>query len=452
MTIFDSVTNRGEFFSDHYLDAVVAADLGDLRAQWDEHEAAHKDTARSRLRWFSRRYFTARARAADASAATLRDAEQALNHAVLEALGFTVDRRTLSLPHTTTGTLDVPVAASVETATGLLLVALDAHPIGDVDMLFSIDGGGDAAGLLDAVAHRADKRELRNPAEAVGEIFAADDPPRWVVVVAGGIVLLAERTRWAEGRFLAVNLDLALERNDTRKAGELETIAALISTDSLVPSGGQALIDDLTERSHKHAVGVSKELREGIRQSIEILANEVIAQRLAKSREQHRTRFAGDEVDPRLLTTQCLRYLYRLLVLLYAESRPQLGIVPTNDEVYVSGYSLDRLRELVLAELDTDDARNGSHLDLSLTGLFSLVNDGYHADAAQTSLFASEQLDVQESLELYLQFPGLDARLFEPAATHLLAGVTLRNEALQKVLRLLMLTKCSGAEVRSRIP
>ena len=34
-----------------------------------------------------------------------------------------------------------------------------------------------------------------------------------------------------------------------------------------------------------------------------------------------------------------------------AESRPELGVLPVNDDAYLAGYSLDRFRELVLVEL-----------------------------------------------------------------------------------------------------
>ncbi len=33
---FESITNRGEFFSNHYLDAVIAGDLTDIRRRWDD--------------------------------------------------------------------------------------------------------------------------------------------------------------------------------------------------------------------------------------------------------------------------------------------------------------------------------------------------------------------------------------------------------------------------------
>lgn len=437
---FDSITNRGEFFSDHYLDAVIGADLGDLRRGWDEAEKAHKATARSRLRGLGTAFFAARAGVAEASTSGLSAATRSLNATVLGALGLTVDRRLVSLAHTTTDRLDAPVASAVDTGSGLVLVAIDASMATDVDDLFA--SGPDAqVELLDPLWLVGDKKTVRSPAAAVGELFAADDPPRWVVVAAGGIVLLAERGKWAEGRFLAVDLEAALERNDVRRAGEIETIAALFSGDVLVSEDGQAPIDDLLDKAAKHAVGVSRELREGIRHSIEILANEVVEQRYALSQRRHDTRYSGAEVDPKELTKQCLRYLYRLLVLLYAESRPGLGILPVNDDIYVAGYSLDRLRELTLVDLDTDDVRHGSHLDQSLRGLFHLVNDGYHADVAQTAFRFDDDVEADdESYEDYLQFPGLDAALFDPASTELLDGVTLRNEALQRVLQLLMLT------------
>ena len=118
----------------------------------------------------------------------------------------------------------------------------------------------------------------------------------------------------------------------------METIAALFSADAIDPeaaptAGGQSVLDELVDKSHKHAVGVSKELRHGIRESIELLANEVIEQLDEQARAQQRSSCstAVPMSTPRELTSQCLRYLYRLLVLLYAESRPELGILPVDD-------------------------------------------------------------------------------------------------------------------------
>ncbi|WP_395155596.1 Eco57I restriction-modification methylase domain-containing protein [Ilumatobacter sp.] len=447
---FESITNRGEFFSNHYVDAVLAGDLGDLRSSWEDAEARGEATARSRLKGGATAFFAARADA-DEARGTSGDALRRLHDVVLGLLSFTPDRSELEFKQNTEYLLDVPVAAKVDTSTGLLLVAVEAGNASTVDDLFDFDErqlhtGTEQAGQLRApVIRNVDKRSVHSAADAVGEVFNTDEPPRYVLVVAGSVVLLAERAKWSEGRFLAVDLGLAFDRNDASAKGELETIAALFSLDALAPVGGQSPLETLVEKSHKHAVGVSKELRSGIRESIELIANEVISQRDARARQRSQKLFTRTDVDARELTRQSLRYLYRLIVLLYAESRPDLGIVPANDQDYVDGYSLDRLRELCLVELDDDHSRNGSHFQQSLDRLFELVNGGYNAESAEQQLLFADSADAglddleRRSTELYIQFPGLDAQLFSPASTSLINEVPLRNEMLQHVLRKLML-------------
>ncbi len=446
----DAITNRGEFFSNHYLAAVISADINDVRKLWDEIEGRDEPSPRSRLRSGAREFFDRRADATEAGRSQQANEVRRLNDTALTLLGFTPDRADSELPRADgTDTLELPTAATIETSTGLLAVAVDAGLAADVDQLIAtnkperddLPGHPDTPHLLLDPGRRTSEKNARiqTAADAVGELFAVDDPPRYVLVLGGRVVLLAERAKWAEGRFLAVDLDAALDRMETSKGGEIETIAALFSAEALTPADGQSTLDELTDKSHKHAVGVSKDLRDGIRQSIEILANATIEQLDAQARDARRQQFSRSDVDARNLTTQCLRWVYRLLVLLYAESRPELGILPVDDDAYMEGYSLDRLRELCLVDLDTDRARNGSHIDQSLRRLFELVNDGYHADAAQQQLMLDADHDT-ESREDYLQFPGLDAQLFEPKHTALIDRVTLPNEVLQQILSLLMLT------------
>ena len=267
-----SITNRGEFFSNHYLDTILTKDLTDLRARWDSAEGRSEDTARTRLRGLGRRFFNARADAAEAPPPRLATPVAALNDLVLTALGFIPQRETVPMLRASVDKLEVPLAAQVHDATGLILVALDAGLAADVDDLFDTATDHAPGQLLAPLWRVGDKKQVAAVSDAVGELFACDEPPRYVLVCAGRMVLLADRARWAEGRFLAVDLDAALERNDTTKGGELETIAALFSYDVLVATDGPSVLDELTEKSHKHAVGVSKELRLGIRRSIEILA------------------------------------------------------------------------------------------------------------------------------------------------------------------------------------
>lgn len=447
---FESIINRAEFFSDHYLDARLATDLEDLRKGWDTAEGRDRPTARTGLRSARQAFFDARAAVTEASATNRPDSVRALNDVVLKALGFDPDRTDATFERSSgTDELIVPVAARVDTATGPLLVVVDAGAASEVDELFDTDPREErppAGHLLDPLRREGDKVEITSVADVPGELFSVDDPPRFVLLVGGSTVLLAERSKWAEGRFLAVELDAALERSDTKAKGELETIAALFSADALVPGhlageddGATSFFDEVDDRQSRHAVGVSKELREGMRRSVEVLANEVIAQRLNKNLGVYT---GENRVDPTALTRQCLRYLYRLIVLLYAESRPELGVLPTNDDAYLAGYSLDRLREFVLVELDDEHSRTGTHLDESLRVLFGLVNDGYHAEVAEQMLvFDIDSPDATRSVEDYLQFPGLDATIFDPGSTPLLDSVPLRNEALQRVLALLMLNR-----------
>ncbi|MCZ9343023.1 hypothetical protein NGM37_35220, partial [Streptomyces sp. TRM76130] len=152
-------------------------------------------------------------------------------------------------------------------------------------------------------------------------------------------------------------------RRDDRPGGELDTIAALFGADSLrVPeTGGTNPLDDLVAKSGKHAVGVSTELREGLKDSVELIAQAVL-DRLA---EPGQGVTAADLDDPqrlaRRLTRESLRYLYRILFLLYAEARPELGILPSDYPEYGAGYGLQRLGDLAVRDLVGPTARDGFH-------------------------------------------------------------------------------------------
>ena len=65
---------------------------------------------------------------------------------------------------------------------------------------------------------------------------------------------------------------------------------------------------------------------------------------------------AAGKLDADQLSRECLRYMYRLLFLFYIEARPELGYAPMKSDVYRRGYSLERLRELEMVKLTTDDA------------------------------------------------------------------------------------------------
>ena len=267
---------------------------------------------------------------------------------------------------------------------------------------------------------------IESVSRALSTLMTDEHGPAFALVLAGQWALVAERERWPEGRWLAVNVQLVVERYETARGGEVERALTCLDARSLLPTAeGETWWAATLEDSAAHTVGVSKDLREGVRSSIEILANEVVRRRAARGLEPLPQERAQD------LALQSLRYIYRIIFLLYAEASPELGVLPVGVTEYDAGYGLDRLRELALRELHEESAQAGTHIYESLDRLFHLVDEGHNEQvpAAQEGSFDG------------LVFRPMRADLFRPAATALIDEVGLGNGALLRVLRHLLLTK-----------
>jgi hypothetical protein len=269
-----------------------------------------------------------------------------------------------------------------------------------------------------------EKMTYTSVAGLLSKLFVADGSPDFALVLAGRWLLVVERARWLEGRYLAVDLQLVCERNETKSGGEIDRALTCVSAESLAPDAeGDIWWHSVLQDSIKHTVGASQDLREGVRLSIEIIANEVVSRRRAQGLDP----LPKGQAQP--LARQALRYLYRILFLLYAEASPELEVLPIGAEEYDQGYGLDRLRELTLVELAGPRAMNGTHLYDSLARLFTLVDQGHNP---------SESADGEQE---GLVFQSLRADLFLSAATALIDETGLGNAALQRVLRHLLLSK-----------
>lgn len=306
---------------------------------------------------------------------------------------------------------------------GADLAIIAAAPADALDDLFAKD----AANLLEPyVVDDDETHPITSVSRLLSHLFLNERVP-FAMVVAGRWVIITDRERWPEGRYLAVDLQLVLERNDTRVAGELDRATAALVAESFDSSGvsgsGTAWWAEVIASSKRHSVGVSEDLREGVRLSIEIIANEVVWRR----RQQGLEPLNQCEAQP--LAVQSLRYLYRILFLLFAEASPELEVLPVGAPEYAAGYSIDRLRDLALVKLDSDQARHSTHLYESLDVLFGLVDEGHQNRAPE------------EHLEEGLTFNSLRADLFLPKAIGLISEVRLGDEALQRVLRHLLLSK-----------
>jgi len=441
MAVSDALVVGEDWISEHYFttDATKESFLArvlERRKEWEALEkpadpgTASTPTPRSRFR-------SERSRLEELLAVLPADDAGSLTGAALEAageldallreiLGFT------SSEYRLTERGPVTLVRPVGDEGPAPLALLRARPVTTVEDLLvkdaptlaeewqPVDLGDPAAPVLEGA------EPIESVSRALSTLMTDEHGPAFAMVLAGQWALVAERERWPEGRWLAVNVQLVVERYETARGGEVERALTCLDARSLLPTAeGETWWAVTLEDSAAHTVGVSKDLREGVRSSIEILANEVVRRRAARGLEPLPQERAQD------LALQSLRYIYRIIFLLYAEASPELGVLPVGATEYDAGYGLDRLRELALRELHEESALAGTHIYESLDRLFHLVDEGHNEQvpAAQEGSFDG------------LVFRPMRADLFRPAATALIDEVGLGNGALLRVLRHLLLTK-----------
>ena len=303
----------------------------------------------------------------------------------------------------------------------------------------------------------------------------AGQRPRFVLLLAGNWVFLLEEERWLKERYLGIDLD-ELFASATTGSNYRQLLYSLVGKPSLVPAGGQPLLDQLTEESHRKAVAVTKDLKRGVIGAVETLANEVLwwaRSASAGGRSASSSSWppalaerAGGEVNEKdvhsavvgeggrtswsspnapALADDCLRMVYRLLFLFYAESRSELELLPLDSEVYRSGYSLEMLRDLEQVPLETDEARDGYFIHESLTRLFALLWEGHSAHLLQHK--HAEPGDTSDGFGVR----RIDSPLFDPHKLRYLGRAKIRNVKWQEILRELSLSKKDKKRARGRI-
>ena len=441
MAVSDALVVGEDWISEHYFttDATKESFLArvlERRKEWEALEkpadpgTASTPTPRSRFR-------SERSRLEELLAALPADDAGSLTGAALEAageldallreiLGFT------SSEYRLTERGPVTLVRPVGDEGPAPLALLRARPVTTVEDLLvkdaptlaeewqPVDLGDPAAPVLEGA------EPVESVSRALSTLMTDGHGPAFALVLAGQWALVAERERWPEGRWLAVNVQLVVERHEATRGGEVERALTCLDARSLLPTAeGETWWAATLEDSAAHTVGVSKDLREGVRSSIEIIANEVVRRRAARGLEPLPQERAQD------LALQSLRYIYRIIFLLYAEASPELGVLPVGAAEYDAGYGLDRLRELALRELHEESAQAGTHIYESLDRLFRLVDEGHNEQvpAAEEGSFDG------------LVFRPMRADLFRPVATALIDEVGLGNGALLRVLRHLLLTK-----------
>ncbi|MDO4909261.1 MAG: class I SAM-dependent DNA methyltransferase [Corynebacterium sp.] len=263
-----------------------------------------------------------------------------------------------------------------------------------------------------------------NISKTLSQVFALDTPPEYAVVIAGQWLLFTSREAWPYGRYLAVNIRWVCEQNETKTGGlnDLATCIFVIENTSK-HLDGSCWWDSVLEAAKEHTAKVSGSLRHAVRDCVQILGNDVLQRRTAQGLEN------TDEIAEEL-TREALRYMYRILFILFAEASPELGVLPVGTDEYDMGYGLTRLTNQVLERPNNYAANNGTYLYQSLEVLFENVNGGSDVST--------------EFAEYYMSFAGVEADIFLPENTKYISEVGLSNSALQKILNKLLLTPKPG--------
>ncbi len=422
---YAGITNENSFFSDHYLSDLFAKD----RRKWEQDTDAELAGQAVRRRLANLYLQGKRAYGAGMERGVLPRQAGEFQQGLLKALGY--ERRPERVPVTIDNRqVAVPLLARVATSKeqDALWVVEFRDQIGDDEW-----GGDPLAGAFHSGLYPwSDGNELDLPdgsttVEKVIEagVFGQSRPPRWVMVVSLARIVLLDRVKWAEDRLLRFDLETILTQPDSESS---RTMQALLHRTSLVPTGEIRGMEGFDENSRLHAVGVSTDLKYAMQEAVELLGNEALRQYADK----HRPVPSAED-----LTRECLRYLYRLLFLFFAEAHPELGHAGMRSPVYQNGYSLEALRDAELARLP--DNEDSWFLHESLQTLFRMQLDG-------TPMRDREALRRSETHHDFILEP-VGSVLFEQDQTPHLDAVRFPDRVLRRVLELLSL---SGAGTHRR--
>ncbi|MCK5230259.1 MAG: hypothetical protein KAR13_08340, partial [Desulfobulbaceae bacterium] len=255
------IINDNEFYTHHYLSAILENDIKDVFSEWKRRE--QEDGIKppyTELRNLHKDYFAMQSRLERERRPAQRLQEQELFlERLLAVLGYEYSPQFVELDDN----VHLPLIGTINKRNGApelwLLEALD-------------DSGED----LDPLALTIKEEQYSQGNEDITpvndditleeiitrQIFGRSEPPRWVILAGGTQLLLFDRQKWPEKRLLRFDFKEILGRRET---STLQAMAALLHRDSVCPEDGMSLLDTLDENSHKHAFAVSEDLKYSLR-------------------------------------------------------------------------------------------------------------------------------------------------------------------------------------------
>jgi hypothetical protein len=231
----------------------------------------------------------------------------------------------------------------------------------------------------------------------------------WAILFNGTHIRIVDAGRLYARRFVEFEIDLALDEERTFAALWSLLSATAFQTD---PAINRTYIRSLVERSERHALGVSRSLRDGV-----LAASAGVLEALLRPARKLM-------VPPRLDDSfeQSLTVVYRILFLLFAEAR---GLVPLWHPVYRNSYSIDSLRAMA------EQPQAASGLWDALRAIARLAHAGCRAGDLRVTPF--------------------NGRLFAPSRTPLADRRDLDDEAARRAVLALSTRPAPDGAGRERI-
>ena len=239
---------------------------------------------------------------------------------------------------------------------------------------------------------RGDPFNNQNPSYQI-DFYLRGADKLWGILTNGRQWRLYHRqTSYRLDRFYEV--DLAALLTDDRDLENFRYFYCLFHRDAFTPGGdGKSFLDTVLDGSQQHTVGVSDDLKNRVYDALRLLIGGFL--------DFPRNRF--DKTNPPLneIHTNCLILLYRVLFILYAESRE---LLPLNNRDYAIQYSLNHLVADIHEKLDSGIvfAQRASRYWAHLRELFILINDGWedHIPQYNGGLFNPQHHPFLESYEI----------------------------------------------------
>ena len=433
--ILTGIENKNEYYTNHYFTSIFQDNAEETIKKWKEKEKTEDiQLPWKKLRDVRTQYYNIRDRyLRSKNEEGSKPLVQELATLYLDALGY---GKINSVTQEVADGLSVPIFHEETKANGapLLWAFLSVASERDDDILqgkiFEQSDDEDELGA---------SIDIINDNVLAKLFFAGEEAPRFIILIGINQIALIDRNKWNEKRYLQFMMEDIYSRHEE---STFMAMIVLLHKESLCPTDGTIVLDSLDENSHKHSAGVSDALKYALRESIEILGNEVIYD--MKTRQS--IDLEENPIDASELTIECLRYMYRFLFMLFIEARPELGYAPMKSQTYVQGYSLEGLRDVCdQVKEDSDALSEGYYIDDTLKKLFHMTYYGYPENLEEYK----KAIEIEKSsMHDAFTIEALKAHIFDPEYTKLITKARLRNSAMLQIVDLMSISRPGNSKER----